>query len=334
MPRVSVILAVYNGAKTLRATVRSALQQTFADFELIVIDDGSRDSTRTILDEFGDPRITVRGYPNAGLATSRNRGLGLARGEFVAFLDADDLWLPDKLRLQVAALDDDREAAIVYGWTDYIDEVGRPMHRGQHARNCGAVLDELLVNNFLETGSNPMVSRAAIDECGGFDQSLGAAEDWDLWLRLAMRFRFAVVTQTLVLYRVHPGSMSSADVLRQERCSLEVIERAFQRSGAPQNRKRQSLANIYRYLTYRALTPPLSRAMAVHALRFWRCAIGHEPALLVRSTYPAISLAKIAAALMLPSQVQHVLLDTIRALTRPVTVDTAPGEVISEDRSL
>ena len=111
---------------------------------------------------------------------------------------------------------------------------------------------------------------------------------------------FAVVTQTLVLYRVHPGSMSSADVLRQERCSLEVIERAFQRSGAPQNRKRQSLANIYRYLTYRALTPPLSRAMAVHALRFWRCAIGHEPALLVRSTYPAISLAKIAAALMLP----------------------------------
>jgi len=333
MPRVSIILPVYNGAKTIRATIQSALHQTFTDFELIVIDDGSCDSTRSILDECRDPRVTVRTYPNRGLAISRNRGLSLAGGEFVAFLDADDLWLPDKLRLQLAALDEDHEAALAYAWTDYIDDIGRPMHPGQHARNSGAVLDELLVNNFIETGSNPVIRRGAIAECGGFDESLSAAEDWDLWLRLAMRFRFVVVPQTLLLYRVHPDSMSSADVIRQERCSLQVIEQAFHRVGASQSLKRQSVANLYKYLTYRALTPPLSRGMATIALRFWRSAVTRRPALLVRSTFTTIALLKIAAALVLPFHAQRVLLETIRALPRPIALETAQSDRPLEDQS-
>jgi glycosyltransferase involved in cell wall biosynthesis len=315
MPRVSVILPVYNGATTIRKTIVSALQQTFSDFELIVIDDGSHDSTLSVLDEFRDRRLIVRAYSNAGPATSRNRGLNFANGEMVAFLDADDVWSADKLESQLAALDEHPEAALAYVWTDYIDGADRLIHRGQHPCNSGWVLDSLLLSNFLETCSNPMVRRDAITECGGFDESLIAGEDWDMWLRLAMRYPFAVVKRPLVLYRVHPGSTSSSDVLRLEHCCLEVIERAFRRANAPQNLKRQSIANLYLYLTARALTPPLSRESGRLALRFLRSAVRLQPSLLVRSTLPTtIAVAKIGAALMLPSGVQRVLVDVARSL--------------------
>ena len=314
MPRVSVILPVFNGAKTIRETVEFALRQTFPDFELIVVDDGSRDATLSILGEFRDPRLTVQAYPNAGLAANRNRGIHLSRGEFLAFLDADDLWLPEKLEAQIAALDEHQEAALAYVWTDYIDDEGRLIHSGQHVSHSGWVFDALLLENFLETGSNPVVRRSAILQCEGFDESLKAAEDWDLWLRLATRYPFVVVKRPLVLYRVHPAAMSSSDVLRQERSSLAVIERAFQSAKAPQDLKRRSVANLYLYLTMRALTPPLCRESAWAGLHFLRVAVRLRPSFLVQSTFPTVALLKIAAALVLPARIQTVLLAAARSL--------------------
>ena len=327
MPRVSIVLPVYNGAATICETVHSALYQSFSDFELIIIDDGSDDATPALLAAMSDPRITIRRYCNAGLATTRNRGLSLAKGDLVAFLDADDLWLPDKLKLQVAALDSHPEAALAFGWTDYIDEHGRFIHAGQRTAVGGDVLDQLLVNNFIETGSNPLLRRAVVHQCGNFDESLSAAEDWDLWLRVAARFPFVLVPQTVVLYRVHPRSMSSFDVIRQERCSREVISRAFRRTGAAAQLMRRSHANLYRYLTYRALTPPLSRRAAWIALRFWAASVQSDPTLVFKSGYSAIALAKIAAALILPLRLQRALLDIARSFVRPVPVadvETAP----------
>jgi glycosyltransferase involved in cell wall biosynthesis len=331
MPRVSIVLPVYNGAATIGETIHSALCQSFSDFELIVIDDGSDDATPALLAAMSDPRITIRRYPNAGLATTRNRGLSLAQGDLIAFLDADDLWLPDKLQLQVAALDSHPEAALAFGWTDYIDEHGRFIHAGQHIAVGGAVLDQLLGNNFIETGSNPLLRREAFQQCGNFDESLHAAEDWDLWLRVAARFPFVLVPQTLVLYRVHPRSMSSFDVIRQERCSLEVISRAFQRTGAAAKLMHRSHANLYRYLTYRALTPPLSRRTARVALRFWSASVKFDPALVFKSG-SAIALAKIAAALVLPSRLQSALLDLARSFIRPVPVAVEQTEARGLER--
>jgi glycosyltransferase involved in cell wall biosynthesis len=314
MCRVSVILPVYNGAKTIRETIDCALRQSFADFELIVVDDGSHDSTLAIVGEFRDPRLKVRTYPNAGLAASRNRGVHLSRGELLAFLDADDIWLPEKLEAQVAALDEHPDAALAYVWTDYIDEEGRLIHRGQRPSHTGWVRDALLLTDFIETGSNPVVRRRTLLQCGGFDESLQAAEDWDLWLRLATRHPFVVVKRPLVLYRIHQAAMSSADVLRQERSSLAVIERAFHSSEAPQHLRRLSVANLYLYLTTRALTPPLRRESARIGLRFLRSAVRLRPSFLIRSIFPVIALLKIAAALLLPARIQALLLDSARSL--------------------
>jgi glycosyltransferase involved in cell wall biosynthesis len=333
MPRVSIIIPVYNGAKTIRQTIAAALQQTFPDFELIVIDDGSQDSTLAILGEFHDPRLKVSPHSKSGLSASRNRGVSLAGGDLVAFLDADDIWLPDKLELQVAALEEHPEAALAYVWTDYIDEAGRFIHPGQHACNGGRVLGALLGSNFIETGSNPLVRRAAVEECGGFDESLTAAEDWDLWLRVAMRYPFVVVPHALVLYRVHPDSMSSSDVLRQERTCLQVIDKTLRAAPLLQNLKRQSLAKLYTYLTYRALTPPLSRKSSRVALRFWCSAIRHQPSLLLRSSLTTITLAKILVTLMLPTSLQRVLIELMRSL-RPVAVAKSPTDHPTEERSL
>jgi glycosyltransferase involved in cell wall biosynthesis len=326
MPRVSIIIPVHNGATTIRETIESALGQTFTDFELIVIDDGSSDSTLAILHEFHDPRVKVVAGAKSGLSSSRNRGLALAGGELIAFLDADDLWLPDKLKAQVAALDEHPDAGLAYVWTDYIDAAGRFMHPGQHACRAGWVLEPLLVGNFIETGSNPVVRRAAIDQCGSFDESLTAAEDWDLWLRVAMRYRFIAVPQALVLYRVHPSSMSSSDVLRQERTCLQVINRTFREASVPQNLLRQSLANLYTYLTYRALTPPFSRKSSGVALRFWCTAIRYRPSLLVHSPLTIITLAKILVTLTMPARIQRGLVEIVGSLRRPnAAIAAQPG---------
>jgi glycosyltransferase involved in cell wall biosynthesis len=324
MPRVSVIVPVYNGAKTIREAIQSALQQTFSDFELVVINDGSDDSTLSILDDFRDPRIRVQSYSNAGLEISRNRGLNSTTGEIVAFLDADDVWLPEKLRLQVAALDEHPEAALAYAWSDYIDAAGRLIHPGRHSSDSGWVLDSLMVNgNFVGPGSNPAIRRDAIAECGWFDESLGAAGDWDMCLRLAARYPVAVVKEPLVLYRIHRDARSSADVLRQERWCLEVLQRAFQRTSAPADLKRQSMANLYAYLTIRALVPPVSRSSSRVAMRFLRSAVQFEPLFLVRSTFPTVALVKIGAALMLPSGAQRAVLDAARWLRRRISGATS-----------
>src|SRR3569832_167033 len=114
MPLVSVIIPVYNGEKTIQYTIESVLKQTCSDFELLVINDGSQDSTLELVSSFQDDRLKVLSYPNAGLAASRNRGIASASGEYLSFIDADDLWTPNKLDSQLKALQENTEAAVAY----------------------------------------------------------------------------------------------------------------------------------------------------------------------------------------------------------------------------
>ncbi|MHC5828034.1 MAG: glycosyltransferase family 2 protein, partial [Nostoc sp.] len=131
MPKISVIIPAYNSEKTINYTIESVLNQTFTDFELIVINDGSQDSTLEVITQIQDSRIKVFSYPNAGGNVSRNRGLYRAGGEFVSFLDADDLWTPDKLQSQLKALQENVTAKIAYSWTDYIDTNGQFLFPGK-----------------------------------------------------------------------------------------------------------------------------------------------------------------------------------------------------------
>jgi glycosyltransferase involved in cell wall biosynthesis len=258
MPTISVIIPAYNAARTILETINSVQQQTFSDFEIIVINDGSTDSLVTQLNTINDPRLKVFSYENGGLSVARNRGITHATGEFIAFLDADDLWTPDKLELQLAALQSNPKAGVAYSWTYFMDEQGQSFHADQPITFEGNVHADLLVSNFLAHGSNPLIRRTAIDSVGEFNPTVAGAADWDYWLRLAEKWEFVAVPKAQIFYRQSSGSMSSK-VEFMERCQLDVLEQAFERAPAElQHLKKQSLAKIYQYSSQLCITRVLN----------------------------------------------------------------------------
>ncbi|PSB30597.1 glycosyltransferase family 2 protein [Stenomitos frigidus] len=248
MPTISIIVPVYNAEHTILETVTSVQNQSFANFELILVDDGSSDDTLKQLNAVNDPRVKVFSYENGGVSVARNRGIAHATGEFIAFLDHDDLWTPDKLELQLIALQQNLEAGVAYSWTCNMSEGGDRFEVGHSPLFTGDVYTELLRSNFIANGSNLLVRRQAVESVGGFDPTLAYCADWDFYLRLAFHWNFVVVPKPQVLYRQTSGSMSSKiDVLEEE--TLFVIDKMFQSAPSGlQNLKHQSLAIMYQYL--------------------------------------------------------------------------------------
>jgi len=308
MPKISVIIPAYNAEKTIKETIESVLSQTLSQFEIIVINDGSQDKTLEVVSRILDPRLKVLSYPNAGVSVSRNRGISQAAGDYVSFLDADDLWTPDKLETQLKALQANPKAAVAYSWTDWIDESGQFLRSGGHISVNGDVYAKLLLRDFVESGSNPLIRRQALTEVGGFDKSLNLAADWDMWLRLAARYEFVAVPSSQILYRVSPNSMSS-NVWKMEAESLQIIERAF--AVAPeslQHLKREVLGSRYKYLTFKSLEGTPERKKGLAAVRFLWQMVRYDRSMLLRSQILAIVLVKIAIATLLPSQLSQALL--------------------------
>jgi glycosyltransferase involved in cell wall biosynthesis len=314
MPLISVVIPVYNNETTIQETIESVLSQSFSDLELIVINDGSQDSTLKIVSSILDPRLKVFSYPNAGLAATRNRGVSHASGEYISFIDADDLWTADKLEAQFKALQANPQAAVAYSWTDWIDESGQFLRPGGHISVNGDVFATLLVRDFVESGSNPLIRAEALAEVGGFDESLPAVEDWDMWLRLAAGYEFVCVPSPQILYRVSSSSMSS-NVWKMEAGSLQVIERAF--AVAPeslQHLKREVLGSRYKYLTFKAVEGTPERKKGLAAVRFLWQMVRYDRSMLLRSQILAIVLVKIAIATLLPSQLSQALLKAAKNL--------------------
>jgi glycosyltransferase involved in cell wall biosynthesis len=307
MPIISVIIPVYNGEKTIRETIVSVINQTFTDWELIIINDGSQDKTLEIVENSQDSRIQIFSYPNSGQATSRNRGFSHSRGEFIAFLDADDLWTTDKLETQLQALQNNPQAVVSYSWSDCIDETGKFLRRGSHLTFSGDVFKNLLLINFLENGSNPLIRRQALTEVGEFESTLTPAEDWDMWLRLASRYHFIATPASQILYRVSANS-SSGNIYKLEAGGVQVINRAFaQASDDLQYLKPQSLANLYKYLISKALEGQPERKRSLAASRFVWQAIINDPSLLQARVLLKV-LLKIAITTLLPPQNAQALL--------------------------
>jgi glycosyltransferase involved in cell wall biosynthesis len=247
IPQISVIIPAYNCASTIRETLGSVFQQTYQDFEVLVINDGSTDETPQILADIQDPRFKVFSYPNEGLAAARNRGITQAQAELITFLDADDLWAADKLELQLNALQQNPDAGLAYSWTLFMSEDGQNVTPDRSCTYAGDVLPTLLVDNFIASGSNVMLRRSVVETVGFFDETLASVEDWDYWLRVATHYSFAVVPKHQVFYRQSSGSLSSKVDLMEE-CYLRVIENAFQAAPAEiQPLRQQSLAFAYQY---------------------------------------------------------------------------------------
>lgn len=271
-PRISVVIPAYNAAGTIADTIASVLAQTLTDFEVVAIDDGSTDRTWELLQNLAqqDQRLRPFRFANGGQAIARNRGLARSRGDWIAFLDADDRWTPDKLAAQLAALEAEPAAAVAYSWTDYLDDRGAWLHRGSYVQLSGSVLWPLLQVNFLENGSNPLIHRAALAAVGWpamedsrpiapFNPELVPSEDWDLWLRLAERFPFVCVPRVQVLYRVAAGSQS-ADVARIGRSGFACLQGALDRHPDLAAYRAVAWGNFAKYLLYKYLAPRLDPA--------------------------------------------------------------------------
>ncbi|MBU7582200.1 MAG: glycosyltransferase [Nostoc sp. TH1S01] len=308
IPKISVIIPTYNSEKTIKTTVDSVLNQSFTNFELIVINDGSTDLTLEIISQIQDSRLKVFSFENAGGNVSRNRGLQQATGEFVSFLDADDVWTPDKLASQFKALQDNVDAKVAYSWTDYIDEHGQFLVSGNHITVNGDVYERLLISNFLENGSNPLIYKEALVELGGFDESLSAAQDWDMWLRLAAKYSFICVPKVQILYRVSVNSLSS-NLARQEKACLQVLECAYHaRPIVNKNIWNLSLTNIYKYLVCKALQKPFSRRKGMLAARFLYLFFIYDTARFKRVNFTFKLLLKIAIVIIIPTSISTKLM--------------------------
>jgi glycosyltransferase involved in cell wall biosynthesis len=215
---VTVILPVYNGAEFVGCTLQSVMSQTYRNLEIVVVDDGSTDNTLAVLDAqaAGDPRVRLIIQDHAGVACARNRAIAEARGEFIAPIDADDLWVPEKIARQMSRLRMAGETAgFVYSWWVWIDGDGAVLDRSPRWRIEGMALEKLICINFCGNASVPLFRRHCLEEVGGYNEKLAAAkaggcEDWEVVLRIAERYRIAVVPEVLLGYRQRPGTMSAA----------------------------------------------------------------------------------------------------------------------------
>jgi glycosyltransferase involved in cell wall biosynthesis len=208
MPKVTVVIPAYNAMAFLPETLDSVLQQTFTDFEVSIVNDGSTDKIVAWFMTVKDDRVRLISQANQGLSGARNTGIAEARGEYIAFLDADDLWAATKLEQQVRCLDRDPAVGLVYTWTRLVDETGKPTGVKYDSQVEGNVWQQILVGDIICSGSSAMVRRDCFDRVGRFDPNLSSAADFDMWTRIAAQYPFAVVKEYLLDYRQHSSSMS------------------------------------------------------------------------------------------------------------------------------
>jgi len=212
-PRVSVVIPTHNRSVMLERALRSVLAQTFQDFEAVVVDDGSTPPVADVVERLCDPRLRlVRLDPNQGMGRARNAGIEAARGEWVAFLDDDDEWLPEKLSLQMARLDADTDpaTAVVYCYCYQVGPAGHSKVRPKQPLPEGDVFEGLVRNLHARTTSVYVIKRSVLRAVGEFDNKMPRADDLELWFRLAdAGYHFAAVQQPLVIKHEHGVQVTS-----------------------------------------------------------------------------------------------------------------------------
>jgi glycosyltransferase involved in cell wall biosynthesis len=208
MPAVSVIIPTFNRSEFLRSAIATVLGQTFEDFELLVIDNGSTDNTRQVVTSIDDKRIKyLRIAVNDGVSPARNLGINNSDGKYVAFLDDDDEWLSRKLERQVSILEN-RPSKVggVYTGCIVIDRTTGRTVREIMPQKRGDLFNDLCITNYVGTASTVLLSRECLNKVGLFDENLRYAEEYDLWIRVARQFHFECIQEPLVRYSFHTNS--------------------------------------------------------------------------------------------------------------------------------
>lgn len=306
MPRVSVVIPVFNAKGYIGEALASIQEQTLRDFEVLLVDDGSTDGTLKEVETFSNSLdLTILRQANAGPAAARNAGIRQARGRHCAFLDADDLMLPERLAAQVELLEADPDLGLVHTDLMTFNENGI-IHQTRWAFSepcSGMVLDRLVLDNFITT-STVMAPKEQLIEAGLFGEDRRISEDFDLWLRMAARWKVGFIDRPLVRYRRRMGSLSD-DKLATSRSALEVIEAFWRENPSYRQRHphihRRSIAQHLRIAGASALTQGRRGTALAYLLKSlvhdpkdpasWKWLAkamlpsGHRP--LTRSTYQA-----------------------------------------------
>lgn len=293
-PKASVVVPAFNVETTLRATLDALLNQTFDDFEIIIVDDGSTDLTQSIAAHYAEqPHIRLIRQANRGLAGARNTGIAAARGEFIGFCDADDLWAPEKLATHVAHLEARPGVGLSFSGSRLINPAGDPTAHRQRPRLRGITAAHMLKRNPVGNGSSPVMRRAALAQIAWrprhevnrdwvFDETFRQSEDIECWMRLALCTDWEIegVPGDLTLYRVNPEGLS-ANTDRQLAAWERMITKltplcpAFFARHAPAARAYQ-----LRYLARRAVSAldgDEARTLMRQALRMSRRPLIEEP---------------------------------------------------------
>lgn len=251
-PRVSIIVPAYNAAVYLPHAIDSVLAQTCSDWEIVIVDDGSSDDTRAIADTYrpklGD-KLQYIFQPNRGVSAARNNGIRAARGEFIALLDADDVWLPHRLECGVDVLDSDPAVGLVHSRVARIDTKGavtgqlkvQPKYlSGRIARNIYTRHAHLICTSVI-------FRKSCLDAAGWFDETMQTTEDRDLWFRIALRYEVGYINEVLAYYRLSPSS-TTTNLDRLLQGQLYFVAKHYRAGSATRREQLQALGNIYREL--------------------------------------------------------------------------------------
>jgi glycosyltransferase involved in cell wall biosynthesis len=283
-PLVSVTIPAFNAAANIRQTLNSVLAQTYQEIEVIVVDDGSSDATSAVVQEFltRDARFQLVRQSNAGVGAARNTAIRKARGKYIAPLDADDYWFPEKLEKQVACAEQrGNETGLVYCWYKVLDEHGR-LSIGHRQTAEGCLRHASILRNIVGNGSVPLLRATALEKVGLYltrTEQLGAqgCEDWDLYLRISECFNVHVVPEYLLAYR-QAGASMSANAETMAASFAMVMSRARKRNfDLPSPIFRWSAGHFYAYLVRNSYR----WGYYDQCLRYLKEAVRSDPALLL-----------------------------------------------------
>jgi glycosyltransferase involved in cell wall biosynthesis len=271
-PRVSIVIPTYNRSTVVRRAIDSVFAQTFQDFEVVVVDDGSTDDTRGALVGYPD-RLRYIAQKNQGPAAARNHGMEQARGQFIGFLDSDDLYYPDNIEAHVRVFERNPAAGLVYSGSLIVDHEGNPIKEQRpDPRNRGDVLERLILYNFITT-STVLMRKECFTAVGGMNTRLWFAEDLYYWLRIAAKYPVDFAEQVLVRYQRSQIALSHGNPLMEiVPKHMEMLDLAFADPDLA-TRLRPLKAEAYRsaYASYAAtaleiLQPAVARDMACRAI--------------------------------------------------------------------
>ena len=241
-PKVSVIVPTYNRANRLEGTLRSIVSQTYQDFELIVVDDGSTDNTSKVIESFPSAQYLPM-KKNSGVSKARNIGLACAKGEFICFLDSDDLWKEKKLEIQIHWMESNTDNQVCYTDEIWVRNGVRVNQMNKHRKYTGDIFRHCLALCIVSP-SSVMIRAKLFNEIGNFDESLPACEDYDLWLRIAAKYAFHFIEEPLIIKQGGHGDQLSRKYWGMDRFRVAALKKLLDQDSLDQEKLKLTRSSL------------------------------------------------------------------------------------------